>query len=521
MSQRISIDYSLLFQSLPGLYLIISPRLHILEASDAYLEATLTQREQVTGRYLFDVFPDNPDNPAATGVQNLSASLDYVLRHRIPHKMAIQQYDIRRPEGGFEVRYWSPVNHPVLDASGEVLFIIHQAEDVTGLVLSEQNVQQQEQDLQELNKALMKEIAERKLLEEDLRTFSHSLESQIIRQNQDQLHIFDRITDGFIALDKQFNYIYANRQIGKMTGMDPGSLIGRNVWEVFPDAVGSATYHAFVRAMQEQRYIRNTDHFPQLNLWQENHIYPSPEGLSVFIRDISEQKEAENKLRKSYLELRALAARLQTVREEEQRRIALEIHDQLGQQATGLKMDISWLKKKLSTFTDPVNIQHKLSEISDQLDETIVTIRRISAELHPSILENLGILAAISWQSEEFEKRYSIPVHLHIIQEELRPGRQTALGLYRIYQECLTNIARHAEASEVHITIYAPEKMITLEIEDNGKGFDPKALTRASLGLTGMRERALMMNGSLEIQSRPGKGTTIIVTVPIEPSNQD
>lgn len=514
MSQRISLDHKVLFESLPGLYLILSPRFHILGVSRAYLEATLTEREQITGRYLFDVFPDNPADPGATGVKNLTASLTHVLEHKAPHKMAVQQYDIRRPDGRFEQRYWSPVNTPVTDESGQVLYIIHQVEDVTALVLSEQNNLKQEEDLRVLNQALLKEIDERKLLEEEMKRFNKSLESQIIQKNLDLLHILDRITDGFITLDKDFNYVYANKQIGQMIKLDPSSLIGRNVREVFPDAVGSATYHAFQKAMEEQQYIRNTDYYPQLNLWQENHIYPSPEGLSVFIRDISEQKEAENKLKQSNTELRALAARLQTIREEEQRRIALEIHDQLGQQATGLKMDISWLKKKMTHLSDPVSLQYKLSEIGDQLDETIGTIRRISAELHPSILENLGIIAALSWQSEEFEKRFSVRVRFRNLSEDLELQLQTAVGLYRIYQECLTNIARHSGASSVYTTLSAPDNDIILEIEDNGNGFDPGKKTIPSLGLTGMKERALMMNGTFHIHSVPGKGTKVIVKVP-------
>lgn len=130
-------DLKILFQSAPGLYLVLTPDLAIVAASDAYLAATKTVREEIVGRKLFDVFPDNPADPAASGVRNLRASLDRVLRDRTVDVMPIQKYDIRRPEsegGGFEERYWSPVNSPVFDEAGELAYIIHRVEDVTGFM---------------------------------------------------------------------------------------------------------------------------------------------------------------------------------------------------------------------------------------------------------------------------------------------------------------------------------------------------------------------------------------------------
>src|SRR5690349_9282482 len=127
-------DFRALFESAPGLYLVLTPELKIVAVSEAYLRATMTKREEILGRGLFDVFPDNPNDPAATGVQNLSASLGRVLQNRTPDRMAVQKYDIRRPEsegGGFEERYWSPINSPVFGQDGEVTLIIHCVEDVT------------------------------------------------------------------------------------------------------------------------------------------------------------------------------------------------------------------------------------------------------------------------------------------------------------------------------------------------------------------------------------------------------
>src|ERR1700733_12933640 len=140
-------DFRAVFQSAPGLYLLLSPSLEILAASDAYLRATMTERENILGRAVFDVFPDNPDDSSASGVRKLSASLDRVLNWKVADRMAIQKYDIRKPEaegGGFEERYWSPSNWPVLGPDGEVLYVLHSVEDVTEIVrLERQGIAQQ------------------------------------------------------------------------------------------------------------------------------------------------------------------------------------------------------------------------------------------------------------------------------------------------------------------------------------------------------------------------------------------
>ncbi len=154
-------DFEAFFQAAPSPYLVLDPELVIVAVSDAYLTATMTRREEILGRNLFDVFPDNPNDPAADGVRNLHASLDRVLERRVPDTMAIQKYDIRRPDGSFEERHWSPVNTPVLDDRGRVRFIIHRVEDVTEFVrlqaegsLMEMELVRRSRELQTANEEL-------------------------------------------------------------------------------------------------------------------------------------------------------------------------------------------------------------------------------------------------------------------------------------------------------------------------------------------------------------------------------
>jgi PAS domain S-box-containing protein len=613
---------------------------------------------------------------------------------------------------------------------------------------------------------ICRDISERKKLEEQLLRFNEELEEQVRAKTSELTGIFERITDAFIALDKNFRYTYLNKKAGELIHRDPQALIGKYVWEVFPDAVDSATYRAFTKAMIEQTYTVNEDYYPPLDLWQENHIYPSPEGLSIFIRNISERKKTETmlryseetrqlimnaaldaiicidksghviawnpqaekifgwsfdevngkplvdtiippiyreqhiegmryyaatghgpvlnkaieisalnragiefpielsivpiqqgaeeffcafirditrrkkndealkasekkykllfesnpipiwmrslddhhiidvneaackafgytreeflhlsstafrhpdevekfineftddfpmasdrgvwkhkrkdgtyldveimvqdiiynnqkvrlilandvtekiqaseKLKDSYQEIRQLASRLQEIREEERAAMAREVHDELGQQVTGLKMDVSWISKRMTTESEPV--RQKIKGILDLLDVTVKTVRKIATELRPSILDDLGLTEAMQWQSIEFEKRSGIRTQFTSELSSINIPGDIAIALFRIYQESLTNVARHANATLVKSGFWQTDDELILEIVDNGKGFDmSKREQKKTLGLLGMKERTQMIGGKYEITSYPGKGTTVLVSIP-------
>ncbi|MDP4249553.1 MAG: PAS domain S-box protein [Bacteroidota bacterium] len=232
----------------------------------------------------------------------------------------------------------------------------------------------------------------------------------------------------------------------------------------------------------------------------------------VLANDITEQIRTEEKLKKSYEEIRELASHLQDVREEERASIAREIHDELGQQLTGLKMDFSWLSRKLAQ--DDEIAREKMASSLALLDDAIKTIRRISTELRPGILDDLGLVPAIEWQAEEFQKRFSIRTHFTTDVSHINFPAGISIGLFRICQESLTNIARHAGASKVLITLNMEGETVFLNITDNGKGFQQEQHgDRKTLGLFGMKERALMMGGKFEIESGRG-GTSVLVSIP-------
>lgn len=229
---------------------------------------------------------------------------------------------------------------------------------------------------------------------------------------------------------------------------------------------------------------------------------------------IKEKEAAVEELEQSYVEVRKLASHLQDVREEERSAIAREIHDELGQLLTGLKLDLSWLSMKLEKANDDVKL--KLTTAEKLAGMCLKTVRKLSRELHPAILDKLGIMEAIYLQSTEFEKRCGIKVNLDLTKTAVDISSKTAIALFRIFQECLTNITKHAHATRVWCSLKKNDGELTLTITDNGKGFDMSTVKeKQSLGLVSMRERTVMLGGNYSILSEPNKGTTVKVQVPL------
>jgi signal transduction histidine kinase len=230
--------------------------------------------------------------------------------------------------------------------------------------------------------------------------------------------------------------------------------------------------------------------------------------------DRRERQRAEDKLRRSLDQLRALTSYLQYVREEERTRIAREVHDELGQALTGLKLDMSWLAARVVRNAKPV--QAKVKTMVDHIDETIQTVRRIATELRPGILDSLGLVAALEWQANEFQSRTGIPCQVVSSVDDSQLPQQIATVFFRIYQETLTNIIRHARASRVDVHLVADSGALVLTVKDNGRGISEEEIANTrSIGLVGMRERAMLVAGEISLQGAPGKGTTMTLRVPL------
>jgi PAS domain S-box-containing protein len=236
--------------------------------------------------------------------------------------------------------------------------------------------------------------------------------------------------------------------------------------------------------------------------------------------DITERARAESELTASREQLRALTRRVQSAREEEGTRIAREIHDVLGSSLTGLKWDLEAISKTLSRTGDGEGfeaVRNRIPVMSKQIDSTIDVVRRISSELRPSVLDDLGLAAAIEWQSQQFQQRTGIVCQCESTFDPQDLGRERATAVFRIFQEVLTNVLRHSQATRVVVEMSANDDVFSLKVDDNGRGITEAQVNNpASLGLLGIRERAHLIGGEVSVTGKNGEGTAVIVRLPLK-----
>jgi PAS domain S-box-containing protein len=236
---------------------------------------------------------------------------------------------------------------------------------------------------------------------------------------------------------------------------------------------------------------------------------------TVILRDVTERVAADEALRRSREEVRELARAASTAREQEKSRIARELHDELGQALTALKIDVGYLRGELGGAPDAV--QRKLGAMHDLLDDTVAAARRISSELRPLMLDDLGLTAAAEWLAQNFTRRTGIACELVIGEGDLDLPDPYATAVFRVLQESLTNVAKHAEATQVEATLTRDAAGVVLTVGDNGRGFgEDDAKRPGSYGLIGLKERALLLDGTVAVESLPGKGTRIELRIPVK-----
>ncbi|MBI3220051.1 MAG: PAS domain-containing sensor histidine kinase [Bacteroidetes bacterium] len=305
----------------------------------------------------------------------------------------------------------------------------------------------------------------------------------------------------FTRWSKSFEVIsgYDAKEISRMHPLDfymgeEKEIMKRKIEKVFSGGSEETTAHLYTKDKRKIPYYFNSH---KLTLNGGNYLI----GVGI---DITERSKAESDL----------ISHLEQVREEERTRIAREIHDELGQQLTGLKMDAAWLSKKIGS--GEIAIHEKLVNMISLMDNAVQTIRRIASDLRPSILDDLGLIAALEWQSAEFARRTNVRSIFTSNVSELIVDRQLATGVFRIYQETLTNIMRHAFASRVEARLEKKSADIILTIVDDGKGFDTAIIDgNESLGLIGMYERATRLGITLKVTSEPGTGTQVFLKFPL------
>ncbi len=385
-----------------------------------------------------------------------------------------QEGDMDGPNG----RSWFIRSYPVRDANG----------DITGVV------------------KVVLDITEKKRTEEKLREYEARY-----------THLLDQMPDG-VALVSRRRIIRANPSMAQLFGSpSPDTMQGLRTSDLAaPGSKKIMNQRSTLRTLGKKG--RNRFEFQALR--KDGSTFLAEVTLAVdrsephpfvlaFIRDVSERKAYEEQRKR-------LSERIITVQERERASIARELHDELGQALMGIKMDMAWVKTHIKDI-DTI-VPERLKALEELIDTTLESVREMAASLHPSVLDRLGLSAAIEWYAGEFERRTGIECMIEVESWDFSIDSNTAIHIYRIFQEALTNIARHARASRVDIRIAQDQGYVAISVSDNGRGIpSQKLLGPMSLGIAGMRERAELIKGRLDIRNRRGKGTTVTLQVPASP----
>ena len=386
--------------------------------------------------------------------------------------------------------------------------------------------------LSEVFQDLQITLEELQVADEELRLQNEELAmarqiAEVERQRYQEL--FDFAPDAYLVTDTAVIVREANHAAAALLAVPPDRLRGKPLI-VFVDPAEQRAFYDHLAHLSRRGGVSTWEMCLQPRQGEPLHvavtagIVRDAQGHSAtlrwLLRDISERKaallkakHAEQAIQQSREQLRALATHLQNQQEEERLLIAREIHDELAQALTVLKIDVAWLSHRLAA--SDVSCRQRLSEMAGLLDTLVNAVRRIGTELRPHILDDLGLTAAIEWQLQEVCKRTGMAHQLELPAEEIPLEQAQTTALFRIFQEALTNVLRHAAADKVSVRLVQQPDALILQVIDNGRGITPEQLaSRHSLGLLSMRERAHLWGGEVTIEGKPGQGTTVSVRMP-------
>jgi PAS domain S-box-containing protein len=357
--------------------------------------------------------------------------------------------------------------------------------------------------------------------------------------------ILESITDGFILLDREWRFVHVNAEAERINGMPREEHLGRSQWELFPATLGTPFETELRRAVAEQVAVQFENYYEPWDAWFFHKAYPSKDGgVAVFFHDITARKRSEQALQKAHHELEegvrertrelsqanerlarqiarrkrveesrtALLHRLVHAQEEECRRVARELHDDLTQRLAVLAIDAG----KLELLPDlPEEIRERARGIREHLISLSKGVHSLSRRLHPSILDDLGLADAVRAECISLGEHDGIKVRYRTHDVPADIPREVALCLYRVAQEALRNIVRHACTRLASVRLEAKEQELVLCVRDRGVGFDVAGAGRTGLGLESMRERVRLVRGRLAVRSQPGQGTRVRVRIPL------
>jgi signal transduction histidine kinase len=536
-------EYELIFRASPTPYLLLDPKFKIVAVNDAYLRATMTSREQLLGRSIFAAFPDNPNDPHATGVQNLRASLKRAIATGAPDIMPVQKYDIPRPEGSageFEERYWSPINTPILADDGTLLYLLHRVEDVTMLLKRDAPTD----DTQLLKLELVERAQEIELRNRELQ-----------REYQRQKEVASLASEALAGASAEALMQRAAEIVQSCTESDfssvmealPGGegLIVRAGVGWGPEIVarekvpgGADSQSGYTMKVGHPVMVEEVSAETRFKIAPLLIRYGVNSVITVTIPGIlrpfgvlsvsSRQRRRFTAIEVQFLqstahvlgaafelawsrETQTLVLRHQlATQEEERQRIGREIHDDSGQLLTALTLGLSMIEES----HDIEYARKQAGQLHSIAASILANLSRMARGLHPAVLDELGLTSALEAYIDEYRATCGIDVAFDSSKwDHQRIDRDRQVAIYRIVQEALNNISKHSGARRARVALAMQDGAARLTVEDDGKGFRVDEALRSSdrgrLGIHGMRERAALFGGNLRIESEESKGTKI------------
>ena len=457
--------------------LLLDTEGRVLAANESAFRA-LGERsaEELAGRTVFDYFPEEI-------ADRERAHLDEVLRSGEPVR-----YEDRRGSRTFDTHLY-----PVFDAGGKVVRVAIFSLDITELKKTEEELRR---------------------TQEELSLHSKELERQVRQRTREITSILENTPAVVYIKDRDHRYVMVGSRFEKLFGVQSRDARGRTDYEIFPREIADQFRANDERVAREQDSIQVEERVPQEDgvhtylsvkfpLKDEDGRIRAMCGISTDITDLIKAQE----------QLRRLSGRIMDSQEQERALIARELHDELGQLLTALRMDAAWLRRRMRP--DGGAAFDRADAMCALIDRTIDEVRGIAIRLRPGVLDDLGLIDALEWYTEEFDRRYGVACSFH--HGAVGPVKDLlATSAYRIAQEALTNVARHASATHAEVTLDLEGDELVLRVEDDGGGFDmERGSENDCLGIAGMRERAVLAGGRLEIRSAPGRGTAVRFRVPV------
>lgn len=453
------------------LNLVLNEKYEIIYANRAAKSMLAFEKQELLGVSFFSLV-HNDDRPS------VERTINQVLRHREDKQHVT--FRLKHKEKGwriFEAHCW----YNSTESRARILFCAH---DVTNRVMAQKELIEKEEQLARAQRTA------------NIGNWELNLNTSEITASSQYYRLFGIAPQESISLQAIMQYVHP----------DDREMVKTVVREA-QESMGTINFR--------HRILRTDGALRHVNVQGKTEYYGDEFIMYGVIQDITEQVEREEMLMASRQRLSDLTAQLHRIQEEERARLAREVHDVLGQATTALRLDIHWIKE--NGPKDDEQFQQRAGRTLSQIEETIAMVRRISHELRPGILDHLGIGAALEWMSGQYEERtdltFTVRNDIEDDLEDIEPDLATAL--FRVFQEAVTNVIRHANANTVNVRLFKDKHDLVLEIEDDGKGICESDLKESSsLGVLNMKERVMPWQGTFTINGNPGTGTLIKVSVP-------